>query len=446
MTLPQGQGRSIDGMDEIAAIDRLAAAGTQAPGIVAGVYRGGAQHVVAHGVANVTTGAPMREETGFLIGSVTKIMTTTLVLRQVERGLLDLDTPVAAHLPELTIPGLRVRHLLNHTSGIDADLFFPDERGRDALTIYVRRLVRECGTLFPPGEYVSYTNGGMIVAGRLLEVVTGLTYDELLARDLFAPAGMSTACTSAEAAILRSTAVGHFPDRRPTSMFMLPRTWGPAGSTVIGTVADLLAFGRVHLGHGAGVLSAESVTRMRTVTHDMGTPGISPIGLGWLVRPDGVLTMSGASPGGVALLAVVPGQDLVLTGYGNDPRATTVLDEMLDLLVPAPKPSFTPRPGDDLARYAGTYRSHQLRVDVRAIDGELEETVTYEPADASQERIFTAFAGGAVAGPPQRYVPVGEDLFAPAGLPLDGLPPSYLVSYHGDAAYRSAGGRMMRRV
>ena len=56
---------------------------TGVPGVVAGVYRGGEHSIVAHGVANVATGAPMRADTGFLFGSVTKIMTTTLVLRQV---------------------------------------------------------------------------------------------------------------------------------------------------------------------------------------------------------------------------------------------------------------------------------------------------------------------------------------------------------------------------
>ena len=49
---------------------------------------------MARGVANAVTGAPMREDTGFLFGSVTKVMTTMLVLQQVERGVLDLDEPV----------------------------------------------------------------------------------------------------------------------------------------------------------------------------------------------------------------------------------------------------------------------------------------------------------------------------------------------------------------
>src|SRR6185437_8585518 len=64
---------------------------SKVPGYLAGVYHGGDQTVVAHGVANVVTGAPMREDTGFLFGSVTKLLTTTLVLQQVERGVVDLD-------------------------------------------------------------------------------------------------------------------------------------------------------------------------------------------------------------------------------------------------------------------------------------------------------------------------------------------------------------------
>nr|WP_267898069.1 serine hydrolase domain-containing protein [Spongiactinospora gelatinilytica] len=64
--------------------------------------------------------------------------------------------------------------------------------------------------MFEPGEQLSYSNGGMIVAGRLLEVVTGTPFPDPLERDVYAPIGMKDSCTSAEQAILRSTAIGHF--------------------------------------------------------------------------------------------------------------------------------------------------------------------------------------------------------------------------------------------
>jgi CubicO group peptidase (beta-lactamase class C family) len=447
------------------------------PGYLAGVYHEGSQAVVAHGTANAVTGAPMREDTGFLFGSVTKVLTTTLVLQQAERGAVDLDERVVAYLPEftLTTPAaaekVRVRNLLTHTNGIDADLFFPDARGRDALQVFLDGLGRSCGALFGPGEYISYSNGGMIVAGRLLEVVTGTSYNDLLTLEVYGPAGMDESCTSAEEAILRSTAVGHFPDpatgaARRTGIFTLPDTWAPAGATPVGTISDLLAFGRTHLAGGVSpsgkrVLSGESTARMQAVAHDMGTPNVPPMGLGWLLMPFGettVLAHSGASPGGVALLALVPERDLVFAAFGNDPRAMMLHDQILLWLLgehlSAEVPDLVPgtSPLSDLTPYTGTYRSNQLRVDVSAVDGQLEERATYEPADDTQERIFTAFAGGSTSAPPRRYVPIRKDLFAPAGIPpkaFNGYSRLLLVSYHGSSDgppdYRCAGGRMTRR-
>jgi CubicO group peptidase (beta-lactamase class C family) len=447
------------------------------PGYLAGVYYDGDQIVVAYGVANVVTGAPMRDDTGFLFGSVTKVLTTTLVLQQVERGVVDLDERVIKYLPEfkLTTPSaaekIRVRNLLTATNGIDADLFFLDAKGRDALKVFVKGLGQYCGALFGPDEYISYSNGGMIVAGRLLEVVTGASYHDLLKREVYATVGMDDSCTSAEEAILRSTAVGHFldpatKDARRTDMFMLPDSWAPAGSTPIGAIRDLLAFGRTHLANGISpsgkqVLSRESTARMQSVAHDMGTPNVPPMGLGWLITPFGnttLFTMSGASPGGVAVLVVIPKHDLVFAAFGNAPQAMVLHDQILlwllreHLNVEIPDLISDTIPVSDLTPYEGTYHSNQLRVDVRVVDGQLEEKMTYEPLDDAQKEIFTRFAGGSFPVPPRRFVPIGKDLFAPAGMPLqafNGYARVLLVSYHGisngRANYRCAGGRMTRR-
>ena len=450
---------------------------TGVPGYLAGVYHGGDQAVVSHGVANAATGAPMRDDTGFLIGSVTKVLTATLMLQQVERGAVDLDERVVTYLPEfrLTAPGaaeeILVRNLLNHTNGIDADLFCPDGAGPDALRVLVEGVGRHCGALFPAGEYVSYSNGGMNVAGRVLEAVTGTSYHDLLEREVYAAAGMEDSCTSAEQAILRSTATGHFPDPatgkvRRTDMFKLPDTWAPAGASPILTAGDLLKFGRTHLAGGVApsgrrVLSAESAALMRTVSHDNGTLSGTPLGLGWPIMRFGqtaVLAHSGASPGGVAVLVVIPEHDLVFTAFGNDSRAMALHDQLLiwllreQLHVEVPELLPETVPAVDLGPYAGTYRSNQMRVDVRVVDGQLEETATYEPVDEVQERIFAGFAGAPFAFPPRRFVPVATDVFAPAGMPrelFDGYMRILLVSYLGTSQgrprYRSAGGRMTRR-
>jgi len=133
-----------------------------------------------------------------------------------------------------------------------------------------------------------------------------------------------------------------------------------------------------------------------------------------------VLSMSGASPGGVAVLAVVPEHDFAFAAFGNDPRAMQLHDKLLltllhDRLGVQPQElSADEHQAVDLAPYAGTYRSNQLRIDVRVVDGGLEEMTTYEPLDDQQARIFAGFAGATFPLPPRRFLPVGQNLFAPA--------------------------------
>lgn len=450
---------------------------TKVPGYLAGVYHDGEEIVVAHGKANLVTGSPMCEDTGFLFGSIAKMFTSTLFAQQIERGAVDLDDRVVSHLPQFTLTGptsaekIRIENLLNHTNGIDGDLFFIDTQGPDALSVFVRELGSHCGSLFEAGEYMSYSNAGMIVAGRVLEVVTGVPYHKLLKRELFTPIGMNDSGTSAEEAILRSTAVGHFLDPtnndvRRTNMFKLPDSWSAAGGTPVGSVRDLLAFGRTHLLNGVSpsgnrVLSRESTTGMQAISHDMKTPNVAPVGLGWSLVPFGevtVLSHSGASPGGVALFCVLPERDLVFAAFGNDPRAMTFHDKLFLWLL---REHFDVEVStfvqdidavSDLTPYAGTYRSNQMRVDISVVEGQLEERVTYEPLDDAQAQIFAGFSGGSFPFQTRRLEPIGQNLFAPAGIPLQalvGYSRAMLVSFHdvdeNRANFRCAGGRMTRR-
>jgi hypothetical protein len=100
----------------------------------------------------------------------------------------------------------------------------------------------------------------------------------------------------------------------------------------------------------------------------------------------------------------------------HDQLLLSLLGQHFDVKVP--DLTSDTRPVSDLTPYVGRYRSNQLRVDVSVVDGQLEETITYEPLDDVQQRIFTRFAGGSFPFPPRRFAPIGWDLFAPAGMPL----------------------------
>src|SRR5262249_7688046 len=118
---------------------------------------------------------------------------------------------------------------------------------------------------------------------------------------------------------------------------------------------------------------SRACSRCRT---NMGTVNVSPLGLGWPLVPFGsviALSHSGAWPGGVAILVVVPEKDLVFAAFGNDMRALVLHDRLLLWLlreylhVEVPDLVTDSMPVNDLTPYAGTYRSNQVRVDVSVV-------------------------------------------------------------------------------
>jgi CubicO group peptidase (beta-lactamase class C family) len=95
------------------------------PGASAAVFRAGEWEVAAAGVTNVTTGVNATAETVMHIGSITKVLNTTLVMQLVDEGLVELTAPLKRYVPDFQVADrdaterITVEMLLNHTSGID---------------------------------------------------------------------------------------------------------------------------------------------------------------------------------------------------------------------------------------------------------------------------------------------------------------------------------------
>ena len=146
------------------------------------------------GVGDLATGAALRPAAQFRIGSITKTFVATVVLQLVGEGRLRLDEPVARHLPGLLAGGDRitVRQLLNHTSGLpdyagDPELFAGIVENRVWEPRELVALAQKHPQLFPPGSAWSYSNTNYIVAGRLVEAVTGRPLGRELDRRIFTP-------------------------------------------------------------------------------------------------------------------------------------------------------------------------------------------------------------------------------------------------------------------
>ncbi|MEV0800416.1 serine hydrolase domain-containing protein [Kribbella sp. NPDC050281] len=347
------------------------------PGAMVGVIEDGRIETAAAGLANLTSGVEMTPDTLFLTGSITKVWTTTLLMSLVEQGLVDLDAPVKRYLPELVLgdpdaaDALVVRHLVTHSTGTDAsDLIADVGEGDDAIANWVP-LLADVGQLFRPGEYFSYSNAGFVLAGRIIEVVTGQGYSTAMRQRLFAPLGLERSMFTAEEAILHRMAIGHYPGADGfvrSERFMMPQCLAPAGTTFITSVEDTLTFVSSHLPtvtSAQRLLSPETIDRMAAHQIDFPVPETGSVGLSWLRKQYGdhvVLTHGGGSYGGIAMVGVVPDLGAAYIAFANGgPASMPFHQEIAEALLqdrfglPAPVAPDLSGPEPKPSRYHGRY-------------------------------------------------------------------------------------------
>ncbi|WP_344314765.1 serine hydrolase [Fodinicola feengrottensis] len=396
-------------LDELAERHRV-------PGATLGILRlgpGGEDELVeaAYGVVNASTGVPVTTDTVFQIGSIGKVWTATAVLQLVDEGKLDLDAPIVEVLPEVRLADpeaarrVTMRHLLTHTSGIDGDVFTDTGRGDDCVEAYVSQLDKAAQN-HPIGATWSYCNSGFVLAGRVIEKLTGDTWDAAMRARIFTPLGLERAVTLPEEALLQRAAVGHLADGEAAPVWCLPRSVGPAG-LITTTAADVLAFVRMHLAGGLAadgtrVLSEQAVAAM--AAHQVDLPDKHTLGdswgLGWLrMEWDGhrLIGHDGRTIGQDAFLRVLPTQGLavtLLTNGGNsrdlyEDLYREIFAELAGVAMPEPLGPAAEPVNVDTTPHLGRYERASCRVDVFVRDGKpiLRTTVTGPLADLEPDPV-----------------------------------------------------------
>jgi CubicO group peptidase (beta-lactamase class C family) len=182
---------------DVAALLREHAVRHSVPGAAIGILRNGAVTTACYGLANVAAGEPVTTRTRFSVGSLTKSMVATALCRLAEDGLLALDDPVTAHVPELGASGwagsATLRDLLANRARVplrnQLEFGFADRTDQDDGAL--SRLVADAAVGGPAGSYWSYTNVGWCVLGRVIETAAGATWEDALRLHLFDKAGMA---------------------------------------------------------------------------------------------------------------------------------------------------------------------------------------------------------------------------------------------------------------
>jgi CubicO group peptidase (beta-lactamase class C family) len=387
-----------------------AMAGNDIPGVAVGVLYQGHEHVRGFGVTNRDYPLPVDGDTLFRIGSITKTVTATTVMRLVEQGLLDLDTPVQTYLPNLTLADegvaarVTLRQLLNHSPGFLGE-YYPDfGRGADAISRYVAGMPA-LPQQTPLGQVYDYNNASVVVAGLVIEAVTGQQYEAAVRDLVLVPLGLDHSFFNADEFIGYNVTASHTTVDGASVVnppaWRLWRSLFPTGG-LVSSARDLLRYARFHLSDGADVagplvLSSASLQAMRTNLGPGGTAGseIDGVGLNWFQRRTAegipVYFWPGTWPGQFSGLLFVPDRGFALGLLTNADSAAglrsdliAIGDWVLDRFARLHNPPAVPQmlTAAQLAPYEGRYVQHVVDpppgdaeeswLEIRASEGRLQ--------------------------------------------------------------------------
>ncbi len=356
------------------------------PGAAVGIWQNGREHVAGFGVTSIENPLPVTPHSLFQVGSISKTFTGTLLMQLFERGKVDLDAPVRRYIKDLKLQDEAVakkvtpRHLLTHTGGWVGDYFNDFGNGDDALAKMVKD-VAQLPQVMPLGEIWSYNNVGFNIASHLIEVVTGMSYEQAAQEMLIDPLGLDmTFFFPSDILITHRFAVGHYNKGRKT---MVARPWaiGRAGNGVggvVSTVKDLLAYARFHMGNGSRIIKRKTLEAMRVPQISMGRRG--DMGITWFISPTSNPTRyshGGATHGQQAIFLFIPERDFAIAILTNSDRGgilnTNVLALALELYCGiksvAPQPLKTSQ--SELREFVGSYRIGTEALDLKIRNGGL---------------------------------------------------------------------------
>ncbi len=382
-----------------AILDDLAIA-HDVPGLQAGLLilteAGADIRTLAAGVISRLTDAPVALDTHFHYGSISKVWTATLIMQLVDEGRLTLDSRVVDVLPEFALADrydadqrdaekITVIQLLDHTSGIDGDLFFDTGEGDDCIEKYVA-LLADTSITSRIGGPMSYSNSGYVVLGRIVEVLRGLTWEKAVAEFIIGRLALENVVPNPKDAPASRLAIGHVPDPEaggklvPAPSEALPRAVGPAG-LVTRTAESLLAFAAAHLRDGLGLngermlseASARSMRRLRVPLDELSSEWAG-WAVGWSLeqwKPEIAVSHNGDTVAQHSYLDSFPEHGIAIALLGTGPHVARVEREFSDavareLRFVAPKiPPVDETIPVDTARIVGTYETSSAILEVR---------------------------------------------------------------------------------
>lgn len=342
------------------------------PGVAIGIWHKGKEYAEGLGITSVEHPLPVTADTLFQTGSISKTFTGTMMMKLVEDGKVDLDTPVRKYIKDFRVQDrdvsekVTVRHLLTHMGGWIGDYFNDFGNGDDALDRMVKDIAK-LPQIQPLGTIWSYNNAGFNVAARIIEIVTRKPYEQAAQEMLFDPLELKMSFFyPSDLLFTYRFVVGH---QKVKKKIEVARPWaiGRAGNGVggvVSTVRDLLKYARFHMANGKkNVISGKSLKAMRVPQADAGPRG--QMGITWFIRKVGDVTLyahGGATNGQQAYFFFIPKEDFALAILTNSDDGGIItagitnyaLELYFDAKPTLPKP--IQKPASELTEFVGRYQ------------------------------------------------------------------------------------------
>ena len=242
----------------------------QVPGAAVMVIQNGkVSYAGAFGLRDLEHRLPVRTDTFFEIGSITKQFTAACILQLQEEGKLQIDRPLADYLPDAPhAKEVTLHQLLTHTSGLHdyLDGSTAEMEQLAAKPISYPDLIARVAKLpldFPPGSRSSYSNTGYLLLGKVIEKVSGESYRDYLQHHIFDPLHMTNTYTTADEDRLPDMARGyrHANGKVEDAPHIHP-DWGYAAGFLVSTLSDLAKWDAAL--RGGKVVSPASYRAMTT--------------------------------------------------------------------------------------------------------------------------------------------------------------------------------------
>ncbi len=226
------------------------------------------------GFADVDANRNISDTDMFWCASMTKMFAGASIMMLVDEGKVSLDDPVTKFIPRLDkwmvlddsdkenirlkplARPVTLRHLLSHTSGLTGSAEVQQATGSDSTPLVVRSLASVTGPLkTQPGEKYAYGNQGMNIAARVVEIVSGMPYEEFLQQRFFDPLGMNDTTFWPNEEQVARLAIPYGPNRdkngfAPGGIGFLTKPYGDrakrfpeAGGGLFSTTGDMLRYG-----------------------------------------------------------------------------------------------------------------------------------------------------------------------------------------------------------